>query len=39
MLAIQDLPFNELDDKNWFIFNGTETRQTSDDVNIISAND
>ena len=42
MLAIQNFllpPSNELADKNWPIFNGTGTSQTSDDVNIIFAND
>ena len=31
------LPFSHLDDDNWLIFNELKKKQTSDDVNILSA--
>ncbi len=37
--SISTLPFNQLDEDNWLTFNEMPTRLTSDDVNIISADD
>ena len=37
--SISILPFSKLDEDNWLTFNEIPARQTSDDVNIISADD